>query len=169
MLVFGVGVGVGIDPIVGVGPALVIMSTLSLEYLLMFPYWISDTVFVFTCELHVEIEQLRRKQWLQQHSISYFFGNTLTIFGVPLTTAFVWQVWQLRSRLEVALFPWLCSQSQAAGAGSAQVGTTQTILFRINLDLQSKPAGAHDHNLGLDRMWPKMKIFFFYFFALQHI
>ena len=38
MLVFGVGVGVGIDPIVGVGPALVIMSTLSLEYLLMFPY-----------------------------------------------------------------------------------------------------------------------------------
>ena len=31
-------VGVGVDPIVGVGPALVIMSTLSLEYLLMFPY-----------------------------------------------------------------------------------------------------------------------------------
>ena len=97
------------------------------------------------------------------------FWDTLTIFGVPLTTAFVWQVWQLRSRLEVALFPWLCSQSQAAGAGSAQVGTTQTILFRINLDLQSKPAGAHDHNLGLDRMCPKMKIFFFNFFALQHI
>ena len=92
--------------------------------------------------------------------VSYFFWDTLTIFGVPLTTAFVWQVWQLRSRLEVALFPWLCSQSQAAGAGSAQVGTTQTILFRINLDLQSKPAGAHDHNLGLDRMWPKMKNFF---------
>ena len=67
-------------------------------------------------------------------------------------STFVWQVWQLQRGASIRLIVLSITGGRKPTSGGR---TTQTILFRINFDQQSKrarPTGGHNHNHDHDQI-----------------